>query len=504
MIFIINNEGTTTSAIYENVYQGSNNANRIVLLAPVSSATVPTVTFVSPKGQVIGPYAMTSYGDMNGTVLDKYGNAFSAWSLLVKYPITKYAGKVEIQFSLYFGNEEKLTTDKAFFEVIATPGASLSDEMGENYDKLLNHLASIKADSDQAIATAIKSIRFVSPDSLITPSAVEIYPSTLLSSGSNPDYKGDFNVSGMTEHIEATDEESFFLAFRRTSNINQDIGFTVDLGEEKEIGFVQLTGWANYLSTQFNILTSKDGAVFTQKDTITLPPVANGTQDIYRFNLKGESARYIRIIQPLQRGGMAFRFNIRGVEIFAQTFDGCLKMTHNNGVVNYIDTFDGELLHSKVSTLTEQAKECADYMKEQLDKEGQAGGVLLLEDINGVPKIPSVYIQQVDIKDYIEIADEAELSTINAQKGDVAVLISEIDNEKIVTKSWILLGLNEDSTRNWAVYGTSYATNAGNATYATSATNATHINGNFINKVTQDEYDSLTDKSGIYFVTVGE
>ena len=59
-----------------------------------------------------------------------------------------------------------------------------------------------------------------------------------------------------------------------------------------------------------------------------------------------------------------------------------------------------------------------------------------------------------------------------------------------------------DNTRNWAIYGTSYATNAGNAQYATSAGNAQQINGTVIDKLTQAQYNALADKTGVYFVTI--
>lgn len=153
------------------------------------------------------------------------------------------------------------------------------------------------------------------------------------------------------------------------------------------------------------------------------------------------------------------------------------------------------------ATLAEISNAQAQKALNDLTSKGnQVGGYPVLEDIDGQPKIPSVLINQVDIKEYIEIQNESQLATVEAQPGDVAFLTETINGEKTVTKSWILLSV-ENNIRNWAVFGTSYATNAGNAVQAETATNALQINGVIYKSVTESEYNDLIDKSGIYFVT---
>lgn len=100
-------------------------------------------------------------------------------------------------------------------------------------------------------------------------------------------------------------------------------------------------------------------------------------------------------------------------------------------------------------------------------------------------KVPVDQIPAVVRHDIVEIQSEADLLTIDAQKGDVAVLVSMNPDTgstviKLIEKSFQLLG--EDSTvlSNWAVTGTSYALTSAYATTAKDAENAGQINGHRI------------------------
>lgn len=157
---------------------------------------------------------------------------------------------------------------------------------------------------------------------------------------------------------------------------------------------------------------------------------------------------------------------------------------------------------------------------ESLTKLGnQAGGYPVLEEIEGeeYPKIPSVYLNQVDIKEYKKITDESQLNTVDAQKHDVAVLVEPeevYDEEKgeyvetgelVITKSWLLYDVAEDGTREWIKFGLSYATNAGYATYANNAGNASKVNQLVIKGMTESDYNNdLNKENGVYFVSIGE
>ncbi len=153
-------------------------------------------------------------------------------------------------------------------------------------------------------------------------------------------------------------------------------------------------------------------------------------------------------------------------------------------------------------------------------KKGQVNGYAPLERIEGeeYPKIPSMYINQIDIKEYKKITDEAQLNTIVAQKHDIAILVEPeyvaddegnlvATGELVITKSWLLYDVAEDGSREWIKYGLSYATNAGYSTYANNAGNSAKINGNRILTVDSNTYENAV-KNGtvsdtdIYIVEV--
>ena len=148
----------------------------------------------------------------------------------------------------------------------------------------------------------------------------------------------------------------------------------------------------------------------------------------------------------------------------------------------------------------------------------QVGGYPVLEEVEGeeYPKIPSVHLNQVDIKEYKKITDESQLETVDAQKHDVAVLVEAEytsddkgnlvpTGELVITKSWLLYDVAEDGKREWIKFGLSYATNAGYATYANNAGNASKVNQLVIKGVTEGEFNNIQNKeNGVYFVSIGE
>ena len=207
------------------------------------------------------------------------------------------------------------------------------------------------------------------------------------------------------------------------------------------------------------------------------------------------------------------RFYINDVKLWNPSTNGQITITSSTGRTIIFPDADYDAYVSQAEALVEQAQaseqsasnsasQATSALDEILSKAGQVGGYPILADIDGQPKIPSVYIQQVDIKDYIQITNESELATITAQVGDVAVLVSTVDGETTVTKSWILLSIT-DNTRNWAVYGTSYASNAGNALFSQNSADSQKVNGLVINGVLSEaDYADLPSKQGVYFVSI--
>lgn len=172
---------------------------------------------------------------------------------------------------------------------------------------------------------------------------------------------------------------------------------------------------------------------------------------------------------------------------------------------------------SSVETDPQHNKSAKDWAESLTKLGNQVGGYPVLEEIEGeaYPKIPSVYLNQVDIKEYKKITDESQLATVDAQKHDVAVLVEPeyVSNEKgelvptgelVITKSWLLYDVAEDGKREWIKFGLSYATNSGYATYSNNAGNASKVNHLVIKGMKESEYNSEQNKDGVYFVSIGE
>lgn len=119
MVFIINAQGDIINTVPESVYQGSNNANTIILAGPISPYTSVTAAFALPFGTTSPEYVMTPGGKFNGT--QDLEEDWYYWTLSVPDTVTAYAGKVQVQFKCYSSTEIEVTTTQGQgSQVIAT------------------------------------------------------------------------------------------------------------------------------------------------------------------------------------------------------------------------------------------------------------------------------------------------------------------------------------------------------------------------------------------------
>ena len=121
MIFIMNAEGTVTTAVSSPLYQGSDDVNEIVLLAPFATNTVVMVSFRLPNGQYVypyfagnensAPYTATVIESLEGKFFAEDGTTgYNAWLLKVDYPLTQFSGELDIQFMLTLASGGYLTS----------------------------------------------------------------------------------------------------------------------------------------------------------------------------------------------------------------------------------------------------------------------------------------------------------------------------------------------------------------------------------------------------------
>ncbi len=102
MIFYFNGNGDLLKSSPENVYQGSNKANTIYLVAPFLPSAQVSVRFTLPNGEHY-PETNAVYLTPNGKIdTDK---DFSMWITSITNNVTAYSGTVTAQFFVNTGNE---------------------------------------------------------------------------------------------------------------------------------------------------------------------------------------------------------------------------------------------------------------------------------------------------------------------------------------------------------------------------------------------------------------
>ena len=343
MIFIINNEGTTTSAIYEPVYQGSNNANRIVLLAPFASTSQVTVSFKLPNGQVSGPHVMSLLKGFDQAVLDVLaeGKSLNAWYISIDSIITQYAGVVDVQFALYTGNETVQNTYPSTFEIIAGTPIELPQAPTQDvYAQILDYLSTLSAGLD---GKAIDYIRYKAPSDCLlngpnsTGVSVSAVPEGLLLM-----YSSDFTVSGMTSHLDEANlknpgilenyENMFFQIMPRQP---LDSGFIVDLGAVKSVGVVQPYIYSISHNATIELYTSTDGEQYMLRDSVDISKT-NDPNALSILQLRARTeARYVKIVEKTE-SYLGSNLAFKGIEIYSQNVAGRYEIKQNNGATNYI------------------------------------------------------------------------------------------------------------------------------------------------------------------------
>ena len=114
-------------------------------------------------------------------------------------------------------------------------------------------------------------------------------------------------------------------------------------------------------------------------------------------------------------------------------------------------------------------------------------------------KVPMSQIPATATQEIYTITSEAELTSLTAQRGDLAELIEEIDGERTITKTWQCLG-DSSNRNNWVVWGTSYAVSSGNATTANNAENANTINNHRIIEISAEEFEAAVKDENTYYL----
>lgn len=148
MIYIADAQGTIKRVITASVNQNSNLANKVILLAPFPNAEV-TVAFTLPNGvhttESLATPNMVEF-DLDGIIESASKEEYGLWEFLMPSAITAIAGQVQVQFYIYLGNNQVLTTSPAVFTVAkGVPSIFPQEPSNDIYTQILGELTRINA-----------------------------------------------------------------------------------------------------------------------------------------------------------------------------------------------------------------------------------------------------------------------------------------------------------------------------------------------------------------------
>lgn len=99
MIFFFKSDGTLIKSAPETVYQGSAEAGKVYVVAPLNANMLVDVYYELPNGERWGAYLLEN----NGTVInnEELPDGWALWSTTLESAITQYAGTLKAQFGFY-------------------------------------------------------------------------------------------------------------------------------------------------------------------------------------------------------------------------------------------------------------------------------------------------------------------------------------------------------------------------------------------------------------------
>ena len=149
MIFFFKSDGTLIKSAPETVYQGSAEAGKVYVVAPLNANMLVDVYYELPNGERWGAYLLEN----NGTVInnEELPDGWALWSTTLESAITQYAGTLKAQFGFY----QSGTADKV--PLITSQGVTIKIAKGvvrdlpsaptaDVYAQIVNSISSIKQD----------------------------------------------------------------------------------------------------------------------------------------------------------------------------------------------------------------------------------------------------------------------------------------------------------------------------------------------------------------------
>lgn len=157
MIFFIGNTGTVTYSFPTPVYQGSDDANNIYVVAPFAQNLTATAAFTLPNGVNTEPYNLTYKGEISG-IQGADGKPLYGWQMSIPNDLTQYYGTVLVQFSFY-SSAGTINTAAGSFTVGRGVAAALpATPSADVYGQILSLIATLQQDLGNSYYSA-KALR---------------------------------------------------------------------------------------------------------------------------------------------------------------------------------------------------------------------------------------------------------------------------------------------------------------------------------------------------------
>ena len=250
MIFFFKSDGTLIKSAPETVYQGSAEAGKVYVVAPLNANMLVDVYYELPNGERWGAYLLEN----NGTVInnEELPDGWALWSTTLESAITQYAGKLKAQFGFY----QSGTADKV--PLITSQGVAITIAKGvvrdlpsaptaDVYAQIVNAISSIKQDIAN-LPNEYLSNTNEDKIALKNNGAIEYSENATAGTIAKRDSEGKINVADGTEDLNAVNVRKLNAELEtKVTRVPIESGYYTLYGESHDgqitVPFAQDTGF---------------------------------------------------------------------------------------------------------------------------------------------------------------------------------------------------------------------------------------------------------------------
>ena len=214
MIFFFKSDGTLIKSAPETVYQGSAEAGKVYVVAPLNANMLVDVYYELPNGERWGAYLLEN----NGTVInnEELPDGWALWSTTLESAITQYAGTLKAQFGFYqSGTADKVPLITSQGVIITIAKGVIRDlpsvPTADVYAQIVNAISSIKQDIAN-LPNEYLSNTNEDKIALKNNSAIEYSENATAGTIVKRDSNGKINVADGTEDLNAVNIRQFNAA----------------------------------------------------------------------------------------------------------------------------------------------------------------------------------------------------------------------------------------------------------------------------------------------------